>query len=89
MDKPLSKTVQHAISHMEASGELHVYVEVGSRCQHPPKMGSGVIISDLGRLKVSRLTIKRLRAVGTETYYGDHKYGPIYQWRRHIPAGGP
>lgn len=70
-----SKTVQRALEHMRASGELRIYIGAGDRCLRPPKIGSGVIVSDIGRIEVSRLTVKRLREVGTKRHYRDYHYG--------------
>lgn len=68
-----------AIGHMKAAGELRVYIGSGDRCQNPPKPGSGLIISDIGRLSVSRLTIKRLREIGTKRHYRNYKYGSTHE----------
>lgn len=73
-----TKTTQHAVEHMASGGELRVYIGAGSECRKPPKVGSGVIISDIGRLEVSRLTIKRLREIGTKRHYQNYKYGEAH-----------
>lgn len=74
-----TQTVQRAIEHMTHGGELRVYVGAGERCQNAPKQFSGVIISDLGRLNVSNLTIRRLRAIGTTKHYRNYKYGKTHE----------
>lgn len=71
----LSSARQRAIEHMRHNGELRVYVGAGERCTNAPKPGSGVIISDIGRVNVSRLTIKRLREIGTKRHFRNYKYG--------------
>lgn len=74
-----SKAIQRATEHMAAGGELRIYVGAGEMCQNPPKAGSGVIVSDIGRLEVSRLTVKRLREIGTKVHYRNYRYGPTHE----------
>lgn len=65
-----------ALEHMAYNGELRVYIAAGEWCKRPPKVGSGVIISDLGRMEISGLTVRRIREVGTKFHYRNYKYGP-------------
>jgi hypothetical protein len=74
-----TKALQRAIEHMKASGELRICIGAGEYCPRPPKPLSGIIISDIGRLAVSRLTVKRLREIGTERHYRNYKYGPTHE----------
>lgn len=72
----LNRTVRRAVEHMSHGGELRIYIGAGAFCHNAPRIGSGVIISDMGRLSVSRLTIKRLRKIGTERHLKNYKYSP-------------
>jgi len=59
---------QNAARHLCCGGELRVYIGAGDRCVSPPKVGSGVIDSDLGRLAVSKRTIKCIEPMLTVGY---------------------
>jgi hypothetical protein len=74
-----TKAVARAIEHMTSGGELRIYVDAGPLCRRPPKVGSGVIVSDIGRIEVSRLTVSRLREIGTKRHYRNYKYGPTHE----------
>lgn len=75
----LPACVQRALEHMQHNGELRVYAAIGDLCRSPPKIWSGVIVSDLGRMSVSQLTIKRLRKIGTKRNYRNYKYGRTHE----------
>jgi hypothetical protein len=55
---------------MGNGGMLYVVIDNGIRCARPMKVGSGVIIGDRGYVPVSRLTVRKLVAIGC---YYDHE----------------
>ncbi len=57
---PSPERYRVALRHLLHGGELRVYIGAGERCRCPPKIGSGVIDSDMGRVFVSKLTIRRI-----------------------------
>ena len=71
----MTRAKRLAAEHMANGGELRVYVSAGPYCARPPKQGSGVIDSHLGRLYVSKRTVRWLMSVGLKAIYRDYRYG--------------
>lgn len=53
-----------ALAEMARGGLLYVYIGNGELCQHPAKIGSGVIVGDHGRTPISRRTVRMLERHG-------------------------
>lgn len=80
MPSPWSKAARAAVEHMVSDGELRIVVGIGTFCQNPPKVGSGVIVSSLGRLEVSARIVRQLRTLGLQRHYKSLGTKPVNAW---------